>query len=211
LRDRLGLERAVETGTFLGGGARALAEMFPSVVTIELSDHYFEQARADLADVPNLTAEHGASPTVLRRLQPAPTFYWLDAHWSGFDTAGEENPCPVLEEIGAIPAHPADCLLIDDARLFAATREPESWPTLVRVIDALREARPEAHVTVLHDLILCVPPEAKDLVDDFGMDHAKQVWAAGEEARLAGVEQDPPPPAPGRLRRLVSYAAGRRR
>jgi hypothetical protein len=41
-------------------------------------------------------------------------------------------------------------------------------------------------VTVLHDLILCVPPEAKTLVDNFGMDHADEVWAAGEEARLAG-------------------------
>jgi hypothetical protein len=188
--------------------------MFPSVVTIELSDHYFEQARRELADVPNVTAEHGASPTVLRRLESLPTLYWLDAHWSGLDTAGAENPCPVLEEIAAIPAHPADCLLIDDARLFAATREPERWPTLVEVIDALREARPTAHVTVLHDLILCVPPEAKDLVDDFGIRHAEQTWAAGEKARLAGSgvgQEERPIPSVGRLRRLVSYAAGRLR
>jgi hypothetical protein len=214
LRDRLGLERAVETGTFLGGGARALAAMFPSVVTIELSDHYFEQARTDLADVPNVTAEHGSSPTVLQRLEPAPTLYWLDAHWSGLDTAGEENPCPVLEEIAAIPAHPADCLLVDDARLFAASREPDKWPTLVEVIDALRQERPTAHVTMLHDLILCVPPEAKDLVDDFGMRHAEQAWATGEEARLAGsvIGQEEPASSPsGRLRRLADYAAGRRR
>jgi len=204
----------VETETFLGGGARTLSAMFPSVVTIELSEHYFEQARTDLADVPNITAEHGASPTVLQRLEPAPTLYWLDAHWSGLDTAGEENPCPVLEEIAAIPAHPADCLLIDDARLFAATREPERWPTLVEVIDALRQARPTAHVTVLHDLILCVPAEAKDLVDDFGMRHAEKTWAAGEEARLAGSglnQEEPPSPPPGRLRRLAGYASGRRR
>jgi hypothetical protein len=214
LRDRLGLERAVETGTFQGGGARALAAMFPTVLTIELSDRYFELASAELAAVPNIVAEHGASPAILERLGPAPTFYWLDAHWSGLDTAGEENPCPVLEEIAAIPAHPADCLLIDDARLFAATREPDRWPTLVRVLDALREARPGAHVTVLHDLILCVPPEAKDLLDDFGMEHAQEVWAAGEEARLAGSgldAADSQAPPTGRLRQLARYAAGRRR
>jgi hypothetical protein len=196
----------VETGTFQGGGARALAAMFPAVVTVELSDRYFELARAELAAVPNVVTEHGASPDVLRRLEAAPTLYWLDAHWSGLDTAGEDHPCPVLEEIAAIPQHPADCLLIDDARLFAASREPEQWPTLVHVIDALRKARPAAHVTVLHDLILSVPPEAKDLVDDFGMGHAGQVWAAAEEARLAGSElepADPASPAPGRLRQLV--------
>lgn len=214
LRDRLGLERAVETGTYKGGGARALAAMFASVVTIELSDRYFELASAELAAVPNIAAEHGASPVILEHLEPAPTLYWLDAHWSGLDTAGEENPCPVLEEIAAIHAHPSDCLLIDDARLFAATREPDRWPTLVRVLDALREARPGAHVTVLHDLILCVPAEAKDILDDFGIDHAHEVWAAGEVARLTGSgletpeSQDPPP---GRLRQLARYAAGRRR
>jgi hypothetical protein len=164
--------------------------MFPSVVTVELSERYYELARADLAAFPNITAEHGASPTLLRSIEPAPTLYWLDAHWSGLDTAGADNPCPVLEEIAAIPAHPADCLLIDDARLFAATGEPERWPTLVHVLDALREARPSAHVTVLHDLIVCVPPEAKELVDEFGMRHAEQVWAAGEEARLWGSQYD---------------------
>jgi hypothetical protein len=188
--------------------------MFSSVVTIELSDHYFERARTDLADVSNVTAEHGASPSVLRQLESRPTLYWLDAHWSGLDTAGAENPCPVLEEIAAIPAHPADCLLIDDARLFAATREPERWPTLVEVIDALGQARPTAHVTVLHDLILCVPSEAKDLVDDFGMRHAEQAWAAGEEARLAGSgldQEGPPSPPLGWRRRLAGYAASRRR
>ncbi len=188
--------------------------MFPSVVTVELSDRYFELARADLGALPNVVTEHGSSPAVLQKLDAAPTLYWLDAHWSGLDTAGEENPCPVLDELAAIPAHPADCLLIDDARLFAATREPDRWPTLVHVLDALREARPAAHVTVLHDLILCVPREAKDLVDDFGMDHAVRVWAAAEDARLAGSEfetADLPPSALGRLRQLVGYAAGRRR
>jgi len=188
LRDRLALERAVETGTFQGGGARALAGMFPTVVTVELSDRYFEAAVAELAALPNVTVEHGSSPAVLSTLPPAPTLYWLDAHWSGLDTAGSDHPCPVLDEIVSIPSHPADCLLIDDARLFAATSEPDRWPTLVDVIDALRRARPASHVTVLHDLIICVPTEAKDLVDEFGKRHADAVWAAGEQARLAGSE-----------------------
>lgn len=191
-----------------------MSGMFPSVITVELSDRYSELAKTDLAALTNVVAEHGSSPTVLGKLEAEPTLYWLDAHWSGLDTAGEENPCPVLDEIAAIPAHPDDCLLIDDARLFAATREPDRWPTLVRVIDALREARPGAHITVLHDLILCVPPEAKDIVDAFGMDHAEGVWAAGEEARLAGSEYETanePPSEAGLLRRLAGYAAGRRR
>jgi hypothetical protein len=159
--------------------------MFQSVVTIELSDGLFEVARAKLAGLPNVATEHGTSPDFLRQLEPAPTLYWLDAHWCFGDTAGADNPCPVLEELAAIRPHPADCFLIDDARLFAANLY-ERWPTLVQVLDALREARPAAHVTVIHDLIISVPAEAKDLVDLFGWSYGSAVWAAGEEARLAG-------------------------
>jgi len=164
--------------------------MFPSVVTVELSDHYFENACKELAEFPNVVVEHGSSPELLRTLEAEPTLYWLDAHWSGLDTAGVENPCPVLDEITAITPDPADCLLIDDARLFATTEEPQRWPTLVAVIDALRAARPGSHVTVIHDLILCVPASAKDLVDEFGTGHLETVWAAGEEARTAGSQWD---------------------
>jgi len=172
--------------------------MFTSVVTIELSDPWFERAAAELATLSNVTVEHGSSPSFLSKLDPAPTLYWLDAHCCGNDdTAGADDPCPALDEIAAIPPHPADCLFVDDARLFAATRRPESWPTLVRVIDALGQARPAAHVTVLHDLILCVPMEAKDLVDDFGMRHTDTIVAAGEEARREG---DPVP----QQRRLIA-------
>jgi hypothetical protein len=185
--------------------------MFPSVVTVELSDHYFEKARESLADLPNVIVEHGASPALLRTLKPAPTLYWLDAHWSGLDTAGVENPCPVLDEITAIPADPVDCVLIDDARLFATTSEPERWPTLVAVIDALRATRPGAHVTVIHDLILCVPTTAKDLVDEFGTAHLETVWAAGEEARTAGSQWDVKKPADVEPRRLAHVAARLRR
>jgi hypothetical protein len=59
------------------------------------------------------------------------------------------------------------------------------WPTLVQVLDALREARPAAHVAVVHDLIIGVPAEAKALVDLFGWSHGSTVLGAGEEARLA--------------------------
>lgn len=202
LRDRFALTRAVETGTYWGGTTRALAGMFPSVVTVELSDQYFANAQKELADLPHVVINHGSSPSLLRTLRAEPTLYWLDAHWSGLDTAGVENPCPVLDEISAIPADPADCLLIDDARLFATTSEPDKWPTLVAVIDALRAARPGAHVTVIHDLILCVPARAKDLVDAFGTAHLETVWAAGEKARTAGSQWDVTKPAeagPGRL------------
>jgi hypothetical protein len=156
--------------------------LFESVVTIELADGLYERARVKLADLPNVATKHGSSPHFLRELEPAPTLYWLDAHWCFDETAGADDPCPVLDELDAIRPHPADCLLIDDARLFAANFY-EEWPTLMEVLDALREARPTGYVTVVHDLIASVPAEAKDIVDMFGWRHGSAVWAAGEEAR----------------------------
>jgi hypothetical protein len=175
LRDRLGLRRAVETGTYLGGSARLLAGLFESVVTIELSESLAARAARELADRPNVTVRQGDSRRILPELAAAdvPTLYWLDGHWSGGETAGAEHECPLLEELAAISADTAEtALLVDDARLFTASppppHDPAAWPTIVEVFDALRSARHGHHVTVLRDLVIAVPGGARDLADRFG-------------------------------------------
>jgi hypothetical protein len=175
LRDRLGLRRGIETGTLHGGGARLMSELFDTAVSIELSETLHAAASDALRDVPNVALLQGDSRTLLPTLQDAslPTLYFLDGHWSGGETAGEGAECPVLEEIAAIAAgHPDDCLVVDDARLFAASppppHDPAAWPTLIEVLDAIRAVRPDHHLTVLHDQIVAVPTRAKDLVDDWG-------------------------------------------
>jgi hypothetical protein len=176
LRDRLALRRAIETGTYRGGGARLLAGLIRGpVVTIELSEPLAAAATEALADLPDVTVRQGDSRTVLPELvDPAvPTLYFLDGHWSGGETAGAASECPVLDELRAIGGgHPDDAILVDDARLFTASppppHDPAEWPTIVEVFDTLRAARPEHHVTVLRDLIIAVPARARDLVDRFG-------------------------------------------
>src|SRR5919108_706086 len=60
----------------------------------------------------------------------------------------------------------------EGARLFAGPppppHDPTHWPTLVDVIDAIRAARPDHHVTVLADQVIGVPGRAKPAVDHFG-------------------------------------------
>ena len=175
LKSKLGLRRAVETGTFMGGGARALAQIFDNVVTIELAEDLHEQAKEALVDVPNVRLVLGDSRRELRPIaaEHVPTLYWLDGHWSGGATAGVGDECPVLEELAALgEGHADDCILIDDARLFAAApprpHDARHWPALLEVIDAIRATRPDRHITVLHDLVIAVPNTAKELVDNFG-------------------------------------------
>ena len=185
LRQALGLRRAVETGTYTGAGARALARVFAEVVTIELSPELHHAAAGALASSPNVVAIQGSSPERLGPLaaEGVPSLYFLDGHWSGGPTAGADEECPVLAEIAAIGAgHPDDCLVIDDARLFAAAPPPPHdaahWPTLIELFDAVRAQRPTHHVTVLADQVLAVPRRAKPVLDRFGQREA--TLAAGE-------------------------------
>src|SRR5207248_7183528 len=112
-----------------------------------------------------------------------PTLYWLDGHWLGPPTAGQDAQCPVLDEIAQLDGgHLDDCILIDDARCFTAAPpppfEPEQWPTVVEVIEALRAVRPTNHVTVIHDLIISVPGVTKPVVDRYA-------WGQPDPEQLA--------------------------
>lgn len=184
LRSELRLRRAVETGTYYGGGARRMARVFPEVVTIELSEQLHLQARLALANEPRITLLHGDSRALLPELvdPSVPTLFFLDGHWSGGPTAGHGMECPVLDELEVLAnGHPDDCLFVDDARLFAAPppppHDPAQWPTLLEVFDAVRAAMPRHHVTLLEDLVIAVPARAKPLVDAFGQRRAARSGA----------------------------------
>lgn len=177
LRTQLGLTAAVETGTFRGDSAVALAGSFERVWTIELSEQLWRAAKELHRDQPRITFVQGASEDVLGQVVAGlsgPALYWLDGHYSAGVTAGEASECPVLAEIDAIDAgaHAAgSAILIDDARLFAAPPGPphrrEDWPPLMEVCDRLRQ-RHDRFVTVLQDAVIAVPLPARRLVEDWG-------------------------------------------
>ena len=181
LKTLLGLRRAIETGTYMGGGARALSEIFDAVVTVELSHDLHRRAAQMLAEVSNVRLVHGDSRVELRSLaaERIATFYWLDGHWSGGETAGAGHECPVLDELAAIGSgHPDDCVLIDDARLFAAAppppHDPTQWPTLLELLDAIRANRSGHHITLVHDLVVAVPKVAEPAIARFGREPLPQ-------------------------------------
>ena len=175
LRDRLGLRRAVETGTYRGLTARVLAPLFERVITVELSRDLHARAAVALSEFPNVEAVQGHSPDVLSDIAAAhtPTLYFLDGHWSAGNTVGAENECPLLDELAAIGAgHPHDCLIIDDARLFTSAPPPPhdcaQWPTIEAIFDAVRLQRPQHMVTVLSDQVIAVPSSARCAIDEYG-------------------------------------------
>jgi hypothetical protein len=162
----------VETGTYQGATALWAGNVFSSVVTIEASEQLHALAVAQFGRLKNIRFLRGSSPDVLRQIVPtlpSPAIYWLDAHWSGGVTAGEEYECPLLEEIRAIDSHGDDAfILIDDARLFLAPpplpHKAEQWPDLAGVLGALREKHPSRYVVVFEDVIIAVPARAREFL-----------------------------------------------
>lgn len=93
--------------------------------------------------------------------------FWLDAHWSGGDTYGEEDECPLIEELEIIFDYPDKnhVILIDDARLFLAPppypHEIKNWPLMTNILQTLPISW---EIIEFEDVIYLFP---KKINDDF--------------------------------------------
>lgn len=162
-----GAQTFVETGTFTGQTTRWAADHFARVHTVERSQELFDLYSPDLSAIANVTPHLGDSRTVLPEiiegLDATPAIHWLDGHWSGGPTAGEDDECPILDELECLASRQQDVILIDDARLFLAAppepHDPAQWPTLLdisRVLINTRDDRP--YLQVIDDVVFIVPP-----------------------------------------------------
>jgi len=131
-----GNSEAIETGTYLGDSAEVLAAFFAKVTTIERDKTLAKNATNRFSNNENISVLLGSSRDLLRGVVPPvgnPALFWLDAHYSGGVTAGEDDPCPLLEELTTI-ANSRDSvntiILIDDARALTGFG---GWPTLDEV------------------------------------------------------------------------------
>ena len=190
LQRQLGIDDFVETGTYRGDTAAWAAEHFTRVATIELSPDYHAAATARFQPQPQVRVLLGDSGAMLRKVAaelPRPAIFWLDAHWSGLDTAGRETECPLLAELAILNAAPVThTLLVDDARLFAAPpprpHRAEKWPDLGAVLDALR-AGGLRHVVLFEDVFIAVPAAERDFLTDWAQNEIAIRQAEGGMAR----------------------------
>jgi FkbM family methyltransferase len=205
LRATLLLDSFVETGTFQGDTAQAMAALFSSVHTVELSDLLYAKAVERLAPLQNVTVIHGHSPDALKGLAKTlarqSVLYWLDAHWCGGRTSGDSYECPLLAEIAAIRSLSArSVVLIDDARFFIAPpphpHDPESWPLIADVIAALSSLSDRHKLWIINDVIIFAPEaSAPDIVNygrTFGVDLQALQVAAAKAAQPSPPAAKPP-------------------
>jgi len=192
LQKRLDLAEFVETGTYRGDTADWAGRHFARVTTIELSPAFHAAATARFQAQPRVRTLGGESVAMLRAVVPAlarPALFWLDAHWSGLDTAGREAECPVLGELAVINASPHDhVVLVDDARLFCAPpprpHRAEHWPDLASLLASLG-AGGRRHVVLVEDVFAAVPAAERGFLTTFLQDQSARAAprAAGRLAR----------------------------
>lgn len=184
LNTRCGVRFFVETGTYRGDTAIWAASHFDRVVTIEYSQELYRQAIARRDRKVNIEFMFGDSRSLLRTIVPeldCPTIFWLDSHWSGGNTYGNDDECPLLQEIEAVnQSKHAPFILIDDARLFMSPpprpHEFEQWPRIDEVVRALAAGEHEYYITAFEDEIIAVPKYAERLVASYMQDVNTKAW-----------------------------------
>lgn len=121
-RQKFSAQVLVETGTFQGEMVYAQRNNFEKIYSIELSHELFETAKKRLKAFPNIELLEGDSGKILKDLIKKiniPALFWLDGHYSGFETAKADVETPVMQELEIIFSSTAEhVILIDDARLF---------------------------------------------------------------------------------------------
>ncbi|GHT86578.1 hypothetical protein FACS1894137_12360 [Spirochaetia bacterium] len=127
-----------ETGTGYGGTSRWASDNFSEIYTIEKSEYLLNHNK-EILTAANITAYLGDSrdklPSIIKMNEYKNILFWLDGHYSGGYTAGEEDPCPLMGELDIILKRTNDdIILIDDARSFL---DSECYPTVKDIMDKI--------------------------------------------------------------------------
>jgi hypothetical protein len=162
----------VETGTFNGMNAKTIAPYFKQIHTVELSRELYEQARSALAGVPNVSIYWGNSPELIAQLAPqlkGHVMFWLDAHYSGENTAmsnddtnDPEAITSIRKELKAIKDNNlTNCtILIDDIRGFGTIVDDVeylgcwAYPSVQEVYEMGKQINPNFVCALLGDILL---------------------------------------------------------
>ena len=171
LKHVMKLDVFVEGGTYKGGTAKSMGKKFRKIFTIEKSDIMFEIAKENLKDTNNITLLKGDTREHLDSIiaNNENILFWLDAHWSGGDTYGEKDECPLIEELDIIFKYNKNyVILIDDARLFLAPppypHNFNNWQSLTDIMKAIPESW---ELIEFEDVIYLFPKEINNEFKSF--------------------------------------------
>lgn len=192
------IKNFVETGTYKGNTAIWASQYFNKVLTLEYSRELYDEAVRQFHSISNIEFIFGDSRTelsqIVERLEGI-SLFWLDAHWSGGLTYGDNDQCPLIEEINIINNSDFDnFIFIDDARLFTSPPQPphkiEQWPDIIAVIKALQSGNSDKYIVIIEDVIIAVPILAKATVAQYCQNINAQAWEEyGRQLKSSNLEK----------------------
>jgi hypothetical protein len=184
IQNKLHFDNFIETGTWEGGTCFWAAKYFSNIYTIEINEEISLATSLKEECPKNIKFLVGDSGEVLPKLIPlleGRNFFWLDGHWCGGISGGEENPCPLLIELESISKLKDSVIFIDDARCFLAPlpppNNPEKWPLIDDIFLVLKNYFPNSFTTIIDDVIVCVPKDVKEIVFDYWIETFEERYA----------------------------------
>lgn len=111
----------IETGTYKGDTINACKDFFDELFSIELGHDLFVTSKIRFSNIEKIHILEGNSGDILPQItkKNSPTLFWLDAHYSGGETAQGPEDSPIIKELDFILENNFEgCILIDDARCF---------------------------------------------------------------------------------------------
>ena len=138
----------LETGSFMGDGIQqALDAGFNRVISIELSDKYYDICKVRFNNNPRVSIYKGDSykilPEIILQIDEKITF-WLDGHHSCGDTALGDYWAPLMQELDSIKNHhiKKHTILIDDMRCWKLPNPVHGFDES-DIIKKLKEINPD--------------------------------------------------------------------
>ena len=165
----------IETGTFKGATSIWAAKYFDRVYTIEISPEISKETASQPGIPSNIEFLIGNSKDLLKPLMSSikgRSFFWLDGHWCS-GAGGKDEECPLFDELAAISTIKDSVIFIDDARCFLGPLPPphnyEHWPMIDEVFIKLKLYFPQSLVTIIDDVIICVPEDLRNVIYNYWM------------------------------------------
>lgn len=154
-----GLDTFIETGTLHGETIATLKPHFKKLYSIELNPNFHKAALERFANDAHVDIIFGDSGVELPKLADQleqPALFWLDAHWSGGQTAKGLSNTPIVKEIShLLSSEKRHIIVIDDVREFGT--DPD-YPTLEEFTARVKEMAPNHSIAVHNDLMRIIPP-----------------------------------------------------
>lgn len=161
IKEIIGYNSFIETGTYRGESSIWASKIFSKVYTFEASKEIFEQL--DLRKYSNINSFYGDSVEHLPIALIEPSIVYLDAHNSGGQT---HNSYPLLNEIDVINKSLLNhTIIVDDARFCMSLFNNETYGELVDIVNKL--VYNDRYVVIYEDMLIAIPRNCRFVIDEY--------------------------------------------